>query len=208
MDDILRKLFDSHARVKIMRLFLLNPETVFESSEVRLKSRISSRTAISELARLRLIGFIKKKNEYREVSYKKEGKIIIKKKRINGLILDESFPNRSALQGLLLSGESFRREAIASRFIAVGKVKLLIISGVFIQDEDSPVDILLVGDNIKKSLLGSTLKVLESETGKELRYAVFETEDFSYRLGMHDKFVRDIINSPHEKLIDKIGISV
>ena len=39
-----------------------------------------------------------------------------------------------------------------------------------------------------------------------MRYAAFGTEDFAYRFGMYDKFIRDIVDYPHERLIDKIGI--
>ena len=59
---------------------------------------------------------------------------------------------------------------------------------------------------MKKSAIAKALRALEAEMGKELRYAAFGTKDFSYRLGMYDKFVRDIIDYPHERLIDKVGI--
>ena len=47
---------------------------------------------------------------------------------------------------------------------------------------------------------------IEAELGKELRYAVFETPDFQYRLGIYDKLIRDIFDSEHQKIIDKLGI--
>jgi hypothetical protein len=47
------------------------------------------------------------------------------------------------------------------------------------------------------------MKNLESEVGKELTYSAFETEDFEYRLGIHDRLVRDILDAPHTTLIDQ-----
>ena len=47
--------------------------------------------------------------------------------------------------------------------------------------------------------------MLEAEIGKELAYAVFDTPDFLYRANMYDKLVRDVIDFPHEKVLD-IGI--
>jgi hypothetical protein len=47
---------------------------------------------------------------------------------------------------------------------------------------------------------------MEAERGKELVYAYLETQDFQYRLGMYDKLIRDILDYPHQVLLDKISI--
>jgi len=49
------------------------------------------------------------------------------------------------------------------------------------------------------------LAELESEVGKEIQYAFMETKEFEYRYQMFDRFVRDIFEKPHEKLINKLG---
>ena len=51
------------------------------------------------------------------------------------------------------------------------------------------------------------IKNIESEIGREIRYAVFDTPDFQYRYNMCDKLIRDVLDYPHEKVIDKLGIS-
>jgi hypothetical protein len=65
---------------------------------------------------------------------------------------------------------------------------------------------LVVGDNIKRGKLENVMKTLESEIGKELKYAYFGTEDFKYRLSMCDKLIRDILDYPHKKILNKLGI--
>ena len=50
------------------------------------------------------------------------------------------------------------------------------------------------------------IKNLEAEIGKELRYVYFSTEDFKYRLSMCDKLMRDILDYPHKKVLNKLGI--
>jgi hypothetical protein len=37
--------------------------------------------------------------------------------------------------------------------------------------------------------------------GKELAYAVFDTNDFKYRVSMYDKLLRDMFDYPHERLV-------
>jgi len=60
------------------------------------------------------------------------------------------------------------------------------------------VDLLIVGDKMKKGKIEEGVRRLEAEVGTELIYAVFETADFLYRLKMYDKLVRDILDFPHE----------
>jgi hypothetical protein len=43
--------------------------------------------------------------------------------------------------------------------------------------------------------------------GKEIRYSAFETGEFQYRLGMYDKLIRDVLDYPHETVLDKLGVS-
>ena len=85
-----------------------------------------------------------------------------------------------------------------------GSLKLVIAAGVFIQEEDSRLDLLVVGDHLKKSIIGRVVKVMESEIGKELRYVILETQEFKYRASICDKLIRDVMDYPHQKLLDKL----
>ena len=67
-------------------------------------------------------------------------------------------------------------------------------------------DLLVVGDNLKQGQLETTIKTIESEIGREIRYAVFETSEFNYRYSIFDKLIRDILDYPHEKIINKLGL--
>jgi hypothetical protein len=99
------------------------------------------------------------------------------------------------------------QEDLIARFKQVGRMKLLIVAGVFIGQEKSRADLLLVADKIKKTLLNQVIKGLEAEIGKELNYVVFDSKEFKYRLDMYDKLVCDIIDKPHEKLFDSGQLS-
>ena len=72
----------------------------------------------------------------------------------------------------------------------------------FTRDPDSRLDLLVVGDAIRRGAMESTIRMLEAEIGKELTYAIFETPEFLYRANMYDKLVRDVIDYPHERVID------
>ena len=204
--ETLAKLFGSVARVKIMKLFLFNPEQIFGSMDISDRTKITSIVSRKELALLDKVSFIKKKSFMEEIEKKKDGKVKIERKRVYGWALNEDFPFLAPLQNLLIESGSLTSGEIINKLKKVGNLKLLIISGVFIQDMNSRADILIVGDNLHEPSLERAVRILESEVGKELRYVVFETADFKYRLGIYDKLLRDILDYSHKKLINKLGI--
>jgi hypothetical protein len=63
----------------------------------------------------------------------------------------------------------------------MGKIKLLCLGGVFMQDEENKFDILLAGDAFDKDKIDEFMKRLEADFGTEIRYAVFESEEFRYQ---------------------------
>ena len=60
--DTLGKLFGSYARVKIMRLFLLNSEDIFENADIVKRSKVTKVLVQKETALLYRAGFIVKKH--------------------------------------------------------------------------------------------------------------------------------------------------
>ena len=205
MMDILGKLFGSTAKVKIIRLFLLNPEQGFDAKDVAARSRIPVATVRREIAALEGAGFLKKKSFIQEIIVKKKKKEIIKKKRVQGFFFNAQFKYRDGLRDLVLDTEFVDMENLTKKFKTFGKIKLVLAAGVFTRDPESRLDLLIVGDNMKKSSIDTAIRTLEAEIGKELAYAVFDTPDFLYRANMYDKLIRDVIDYPHQKLVD-IGI--
>jgi len=203
--DILGKLFSSTALVKIMRLFLLNPDTPFENNDIMEKSKVTRSSLRTEMSILQSIKFVKKKTFYKEIPKKtKNGKP--KKKKVSGWCLNHGFEYLAPLKVLLVNTASVDHKDIVNKFKNTGKIKLIVLSGIFIKESTGHVDMLVVGDNIKKNALERVLRSIESEIGKELVYAAIDTKEFNYRLNMYDKFIRDIFDYPHTKVIDKIGV--
>ena len=203
--DTLEKIFGSSARVKILRLFLLNPLEVYDASVVSEKSKVNLAGARRELNLLKKAGILAEKSFFKETPAKKKGKTPTKK-RTQGVTLKQGFPLLVPLKNLLISETPLNRDEIAKRFRTAGKIKLLIISGIFLDEPDSRLDVLIVGDGLKKRAIESALKSIEAEVGKELSYAALETIEFLYRVSVYDKFVRDVLDFRHERVIDKLGI--
>ena len=179
-------IFGSEAKVKLMRLFIFNPTLAFTASEVRTRAKISPGAVRKELNTLVKAGLIKKRGK--------------------GYILDRSYRYLPAIGNFLIDANPLSEKEIARKISTTGTIKLILISGVFLHDPDARVDILVVGDHIKHSKLLTVMSAIEAELGKELRYAVFETSDFQYRLGIYDKLIRDIFDSHHEKILNKLAL--
>jgi len=199
MTEILGKLFGSIDRVKLMRLFLMNPEKAFTKESISRRSKVSTRILTRELRSLTDLKFIKSKQGVLEEVGSPRKKI--------GWHLDPTFTLLKPLSRLLFNTEPFSRDELVRKFKGVGRVKLIVTAGVFIQDENSRADLLIVGDNFNKRSLNNALRGIEAEVGRELTYGVFETEDFRYRVAVYDKFIRDLFHNSHDVVLDKIGVS-
>jgi hypothetical protein len=197
--ETLAKLLGGHARVKIMRLFLLNSGTAFDVEDVSSRSRVTKPNTRKEINALSAMGFIKSR------SLVKEG--VRSKKKVSAWQLNPSFQYISAVKDLLIDPNLLMQDDLTSRFKQIGKIKMMVVSGVFIGDEKSRADLLIVGDRLKKNILNQVIKGLEAEIGKELDYVVLDTEEFKYRLDMYDKLVCDILDLPHMKLLDNEQLS-
>jgi len=189
--ETLSKLFGSEAKVKIMRLFLFNSEHTFFTSNIADRVKVSAGQVRREINTLEKAGLIKSRLNHTG-----------KKK---GYALDSHFAYLLPLQNFLINAEPLQPKEIIKRISKLGSIKLILVAGVFMQEPESRVDMLIVGDHIKKASFEHSMKIIESEVGKELRYAYFSTEDFQYRLSMCDKLTRDILDYPHKKILNKLG---
>ena len=144
--EILSKILGNGARVKIMRLFLLNKGKNFTAKEIIKRSRVNPDVARRELRLLFSIGFIKK----RGVNWS----------------FNSSFKYGEEFEELLIRSDTLNTQAILA--------------------------------NLKKT---------EAEIGTELIYAIFDTKEFIYRLNMYDKLVRDILDYPHEVILQAKELS-
>lgn len=203
--EILGKLFGSEARVRLLRLFFLNPDDAFEMKSIAKRTKTSRASARRELSLFNSSGVIKRHQFFKELP-KKKGRRHRSKKKVEGWILDKSFPYAIPLQNLLVSADLIKKEDVLKRFQGAGKIKLLIIAGIFLKEDNSPVDVLVVGDKLRRGAIEKVLHRLEAEMGKELRYSLLNVAEFRYRMEVYDKFVRDILEYPHETVIDRLGV--
>lgn len=186
MSEVLEKLFRSKAEVKIIRLFLNNPEDKYSASDIALKSKTDSATVRKEMANLEKTGLV--------IMTKKNQKAIYQL-NINFLLLEE-------LKRLFFKANPSSTDRIRDMVAKIGQVRLVLISGALINSDRGRVDILIVGEHLNKTRLTNFLTELEAEVGKSIRYVCMGSDEFKYRKDMFDKFVIDILEGPNRVLIN------
>lgn len=197
-------IFGGEAKVKLLRLFIFNPHQTFAIEEMALRTKEKPRKVKKELATLLKAGLAKRKGVVRFTVKKKRGSS--KSLRMPAFGLDEEYPYLEPLANFLIDASPVTDKDIVKRLSRAGGLKLILLSGCFIHDPESRVDLLVVGDRLKRAQLVASIASIEAKLGREIRYAAFETPEFQYRLAAYDKLVRDILDFPHQKILNKLAI--
>ena len=201
--ELLAKLLGGNERVKIMRFFLHHDDIIASLHTISEKTKSKGVFVRKELAALAAIGFIEKKRARMVVEKTVGKKTISRIQEVNGYKLNLAFPHNQVLKDLLFDFQSLDKRELAARFKTIGRIKLFIASGIFIGDTKSRVDLLIVGEAINRSKAEKVLELLSAEIGRDVIYSIMDVEEYEYRYKMYDKFVRDISEMPHEKVINK-----
>jgi hypothetical protein len=195
-EKTLEHLFDSPIKVKLLKLFLRNPGRYFLLSEIAKKTQGRRNIIKKQIKGLESIGLLRSKRI----------RANRKKQIVGGMYfsVNPGFDFYGELQSLVLKSSPTSKEKMLKKIMKLGRIKLALIGGVFLNTDNSRVDLFLVGDNISDRKLTNFLAEMESEVGKEIEYAAMNTKEFDYRFHMFDRFVRDILEKPNEKLLNRI----
>jgi len=198
----LEQLFESQAKVKLMKFFFRNTSDIFQLKDILKKLRTGAGLH-KEIKKLEKIGLIVEKRAWLAFPRKRGG---VRKLRKTVYSINRGFTFFEELKDLVLKSTVSSREDLISDVKKIGNIKLLVLAGVFQGDNETRADLLIVGDKINQRKFSTFLKDLEAEVGKELNCVLMTTREFNYRYDMYDRFVRDLITSKSEILINKLNL--
>ncbi len=212
MSLLLEKLFAAPGRIRLLKLFLMNPEARFSAAEALRRSRLARRAfdkTLKEFERLEVIQSEVRRTAEADGRNRRRGRSRIKQKprgnRERVYSANPAFPFYPELRALILKSVPHARGELISKLRGVGSVKLAVLSGAFVNDPAGRVDLLLVADRVRKPRLTALVRWLEGLVGRELNYVLLSSQEFRYRRNLFDHFLQDVLESPHEKLINKLG---
>lgn len=186
----LSKIFGSPARLKTLRLFLLNPDKSYTFADISTRTRLSKEAARRELADLLTSGLVKKRGAKSPIRYQ----------------VNPQFEYLDAFDAFIRETATVKPNNMVRALKKAGTPQLVALSGHFTGAIEPQIDLLVVGDHIHEPTLARIVRSLEAELGREIRYASFPIKDFRYRLEVYDRLLRDIFDYPHRLLVDKIGM--
>lgn len=178
--SILKALFSSQTRVKLLSTFLLHPEEEYFIRELTRLLNEQINSIRRELENLRRIGVVKARHKNRKKFYK----------------VDTDFPLYTDLRNLFskaVQGES----PLVSSLKSLPGARLVLLAG-NLSGTESKVDLLIVGD-VRKEVLEALLT--QDPALRHVKYSMFSEADFLYRLSLKDRFVQDILLDPRNLIV-------
>lgn len=183
---MLERLFSSRVRVKVLTIFLTNPESRFYTRELERVLNESPYAIQRELHRLEGIGLLEAERQG----------------NIKYYWVNQGFPIYRELRGIILKTSGLGgtlREALSD----LGTIEEAFIYGsVAAGDEDgsSDVDLMIVGE-VDLLRLSEVVSRLEDSTGREINYTVYTSEELENKLREGDPFLENVQSGPRIVLI-------
>lgn len=200
-DDFLSAFLANKIRARLLRVFILSPENMYTVRQAAHRAGVSVSAADTELKALERIGVLK------------QGKVTVSVKSAGGRKVEGRqkeytwsfnlrFPYARALSLFVHEISPMEHRDIIDTLKPSGKLASIILSGSFVGDISRPIDLIVAGEPLNEGRLERAVRALESQFGRELRYAAFSTSEFRYRLTIEDRLIRETIDFPHVVLLD------
>ncbi len=196
-------LFGSKTRVKLLYLFLNNPGRSFYVREITRRVDEQINSVRRELANMLNVGVIKSDGAIKSDGVDNKLYYEVDQTYIHYKPLQQIFSDDSSKS--VTSTEKSSVTEWSKRLKQLGGVKVVVLSGSFVNNARSKVDVLIVG-NPQKAKVKKFIKDLEEDEHRTLSYTTLKYDDFYYRLGVKDRFVSEIVNGKHIVVLDTNGI--
>ncbi|OYX39829.1 transcriptional regulator [Candidatus Saccharibacteria bacterium 32-50-10] len=186
-------LFGSKTRVKLLHLFLSNPEKSFYVREITRLIDEQINSVRRELANMLSVGIILSDSADNKLYY----------------TVNQQYEHFEPLRQIFGDVRAKKSATVAKQsvvswhddLVKLAGIRLAVAAGVLVRGSASHVDLLLVG-NTPQSKVSAFIKTVEKAEGRSINYTVLSYDDFYYRMSVRDKFISEIINGACSVLVD------
>lgn len=182
---MLQKLFTSKTRVKLLTLFIMNPEREMYIREIARSTKENINAIRRELANLEEIGLLKSE----------------RKGNLKYYVANKKMPIYNELASIILKTEGVAKE-LKENLIEIG-VKTAFIYGSFASREatvNSDIDIFIIGE-VDEDKLIIKIREIEKTLSREINYVLFTAKEFKRKKKSKDPFVLNVLKEPKIMLI-------
>jgi len=184
---MLEHIFGSRTRVKLLRVFLTNPDSHYFVRELtrKIKERINSvRRELDNLEKIELI-------THEEDSQKKYYRV------------NHNFILYPELKALILKSRLIIERNLGKSLKHLGQISYLALTGIFTSVPEAQTDILIVG-KVNRARLKRLIQQFHKDFDQRIRYTVMSKKEFEYRNDLTDKFLYTILENRKIVMTDKI----
>ncbi len=224
---MLSYLLGSKARVKILKLFLLNTEEKYYIRQIARDLELQVNSVRRELENLEKFGlllaepstytvndFLLNNNinsESGEENRMAKSRLMEKKKDKKENLkqdkkyyhLNKNFILYNEIKALITKSQILAGKNFLKSLQKISQPRYLALTGIFV-NRSFPIDIFVVG-RVNKKKFEKTISDLEKEIGKEINYSIMDQKEFQYRQEITDIFVYDIMQTKKITLINNIS---
>jgi hypothetical protein len=203
---MLEKIFSSKARVKILKIFLLNPDEKYYIRQLSRELRLQVNSVRRELNNLEEFGLLSssKDNSIKDNNLSREEELANSKFGAKKYYkVNRDFILFSEIRSLIVKAQILAGESFIKNLKLVCDPKFILLGGMFTNNESAPTDILIVA-SLEKNKLLEIINELELELSSKVNFTVMDEDEFKYRQEVADVFLHSVLNSRNIILLDKI----
>lgn len=195
---MLEHLFGSKTRLKLLQLFLANPGKSFYVRELARLIGVQLNAVRREIMNLERVGLIAqarpKTREFESTE------------RCKFYELDTTSMLYPEFKELLNKVQIIEeREFVNELKKRAGKIKFLMLTGFFTEDNKAESDLLIVG-NLKGAIVSKIVREFEKNIGRELRYTMMSESEFHDRREVGDRFLYSLLEAKNIIAIDEYRV--
>lgn len=186
---MLQRLLKSKTRVKLLTLFLMNPEREMYIRETVRITNENINAIRRELSNLEEIGLLKSRRRGNTKSY----------------TVNKNMPIYNELTNIILKTEGVAK-LLQENLSELGKVKNAFIYGSFASKKaglNSDIDLFIIG-KVDENQLIMLIKKVEKKLSREINYVLFGPNELKERIKNKDPFVSNVLKEPKIMLIGNL----
>jgi len=198
--------FGSKARVKILKLFLLNPDGNYYLRQLARDLDLQVNSVRRELKNLEAFGLLQIGSQKTSSSTSNDSTFLRDPSILNNekkyYQVNKEFILFPEIKSFILKAQILAGHNFVKSLEEICQPELLLLFGVFLGQTQELTDMLLVA-KVKKAEIMNLIKKLEVEIGHEIKYTIMDEKEFEYRREIADVFLHKILEADKIVLVNE-----
>lgn len=199
---MIEHLFGSKTRLKLLQIFLAHPEKFYYVRELARMAGAQLNAVRREIANLEKVGLL---TQIKPNFSEDDGEVHNERSKYYQLQVDSLlYPE---LRDLLVKVQLLEEKEFIEQLInRGGKIRFMLLSGIFSDSSDVDTDLLLVGQ-IRPQAVSKIVRNFERSINREIRYTIMSEKEFNERREVGDKFLYGLFESKHTVPVDELFLT-